>query len=63
MLWTADSLAARPGWRLIVETAIDVAHDGGGLSFDELVWTLEHAGWNALLRAAFTLLLPLQCAG
>ena len=27
------------------------------------IWTIEHAGWNALLRAAFTLLLPLQCGG
>ncbi len=27
------------------------------------IWTIEHAGWNALLRAAFTLLLPLQCEG
>ena len=26
-------------------------------------WTVGHGGWNRLLRAAFTVLLPLQCAG
>ena len=26
-------------------------------------WTIDDLGWNALLRTAFTLLLPLQCDG
>ena len=26
-------------------------------------WTVGHAGWNRLIRAAFTVLLPMQCAG
>lgn len=28
-----------------------------------IVWTVGGAGWNALLRAAFAVLLPLQCEG
>lgn len=36
MLWAADLLSGRPGWRPIVETATDGARDAGGPSFDEL---------------------------
>ena len=30
---------------------------------DGVVWAIGGAGWNGLLRAAFSVLLPLQCAG
>lgn len=37
VLLPTNSLATRPGWHPIVETAIDIARDAGGLSFDGLV--------------------------
>ena len=55
------TLTIPAGWREIIRTARDPADEVfvTGLPY----WTIRDTGWNALLRAAFTLLLPMQCDG